>query len=104
MKIFKVRGLLYKLRVTWGEERHHVFTDFKLYQLDKRVKTLDPAWPLLLPKGVSRPEPTKQVNYHFVEQVIYNECGIFKSEIAFQNVAFLSMTLFIFPAPEPNCV
>merc|ERR1719228_2852551 len=45
----KVRGLLYKLRQTWGD-RYHVFTDKKLFQLDQKIKTIDPAWPVTVPK------------------------------------------------------
>ena len=42
----QVRAQLYKLRMTWGE-RFHVFTDLKLYQLDQKIKTIDPAWPVV---------------------------------------------------------
>jgi len=45
----KVRGLLYKLRQTWGD-RYQVFTDKKLFQLDQKIKTIDPAWPVTVPK------------------------------------------------------
>jgi len=51
----KVRSLLYKLRLTWGD-RYQVFTDQKLYQLDKKIKTFDPAWPVRELKP-SRPVP-----------------------------------------------
>ena len=37
--------MLYKLRLTWGD-KYHVFTDQKLYQLDAKIKTIDPAWPV----------------------------------------------------------
>merc|ERR1719481_47104 len=45
----KVRALLYKLRQTWGD-RYQVFTDKKLFQLDQKIKTIDPAWPITVPK------------------------------------------------------
>eukprot|EP00092_Neocalanus_flemingeri_P047972 GFUD01054570.1.p1 GENE.GFUD01054570.1~~GFUD01054570.1.p1 ORF type:complete len:262 (-),score=84.30 GFUD01054570.1:79-864(-) len=48
-KATQVRGLLYKLRLTWGD-RYQVFTDQKLYQLDKKIRTIDPAWPVTVPK------------------------------------------------------
>ena len=51
----QVRSLLYKLRLTWGD-RYQVFTDQKLYQLDKKIKTFDPAWPVRELKP-SRPVP-----------------------------------------------
>ena len=37
--------MLYKLRLTWGD-KYHVFTDQKLHQLDAKIKTIDPAWPV----------------------------------------------------------
>merc|ERR1711976_909029 len=65
----KVRALLYKLRATWGD-RYHVFTDHKLHQLDLKVKTIDPAWPVVAPKGGSGPnKPKIHVNPHFVGKV-----------------------------------
>ncbi len=39
----KTRAALYKLRMTWGE----VFSQEKLRQLDLKVKTLDPKWPVV---------------------------------------------------------
>ena len=38
LKPAQVRMALYKLRLTWGE-RYHVFTDYKLYQLDTKVRS-----------------------------------------------------------------
>ena len=74
LKASQVRALLYKLRLTWGE-RYHVFTDMKLHQLDQKIKSIDPAWPVAAPR--ERPvqpqagaEPTKiHVNPAFVGKV-----------------------------------
>ena len=69
VKSAQVRALLYKLRATWGD-RYHVFTDHKLHQLDLKVKTIDPAWPVVAPKGGSGPnKPKIHVNPHFVGKV-----------------------------------
>ena len=70
-KATQVRGLLYKLRLTWGD-RYQVFTDQKLYQLDKKIRTIDPAWPVTVPKerpqtGV--PSTKIHVNPAFVGKV-----------------------------------
>jgi len=48
-KSTQVRYALHKLRLTWGD-RYQVFTDQKLYQLDKKIQTIDPAWPVPVPK------------------------------------------------------
>jgi hypothetical protein len=40
----KDRTLLYKLRLTWTDT---YFSITKLNQLDKKVQTLDPQWPLI---------------------------------------------------------
>merc|ERR1711933_425459 len=70
----KVRMALYKLRLTWGE-RYHVFTDYKLYQLDLKVKNIDPAWPVPkeAPKERVAPASVKphkiHVNPNFVGKV-----------------------------------
>uniref|UniRef100_A0A0K2T6I2 CID domain-containing protein n=1 Tax=Lepeophtheirus salmonis TaxID=72036 RepID=A0A0K2T6I2_LEPSM len=39
----KVRSLMYRLRNTWND----IFTPTKMFQLDKKVKTMDPAWPIV---------------------------------------------------------
>merc|ERR1711915_989013 len=67
----KVRYALHKLRLTWGD-RYQVFTDQKLYQLDKKIQTIDPAWPVPVPKerlppGV--PSTKIHVNPAFVGKV-----------------------------------
>ena len=62
---------MYKLRQTWGD-RYQVFTDKKLFQLDQKIKTIDPAWPVTVPKerphtGV--PSTKIHVNPAFVGKV-----------------------------------
>ena len=69
----QVRAQLYKLRMTWGE-RFHVFTDLKLYQLDQKIKTIDPAWPVVSVakdrQAAGGAKPTKiHVNPAFVGKV-----------------------------------
>ena len=61
--------MLYKLRLTWGD-KYHVFTDQKLYQLDSKIKTIDPAWPVSAPKERSNNQTPKiLVNPAFVGKV-----------------------------------
>merc|ERR1712018_1072369 len=58
--------MLYKLRQTWGD-KYHVFTDHKLYQLDNKIKTIDPAWPVAAPKERANSQTPKiLVNPAFV--------------------------------------
>ena len=45
----KDRTLLYKLRLTWTD---NYFSITKLNQLDKKVQTLDPNWPIIPSKKV----------------------------------------------------
>ena len=45
----KDRTLLYKLRLTWTDT---YFSITKLNQLDKKIQTLDPNWPLIPSKKV----------------------------------------------------
>ena len=63
--------MLYKLRLTWGD-KYHVFTDQKLHQLDAKIKTIDPAWPVsaVAPKERSNKQTPKiLVNPAFVGKV-----------------------------------
>ena len=65
----QVRAMLYKLRQTWGD-KYHVFTDHKLYQLDTKIKNIDPAWPVVVPKERSNSQTPKiLVNPAFVGKV-----------------------------------
>ena len=69
-----MRYALHKLRLTWGD-RYQVFTDQKLYQLDKKIQTIDPAWPVPVPKerlppGV--PSTKIHVNPAFVGKVSFS--------------------------------
>ena len=69
IKASQVRAMLYKLRLTWGD-KYHVFTDQKLYQLDSKIKTIDPAWPVSAPKERSNNQTPKiLVNPAFVGKV-----------------------------------
>ena len=52
-----------------------MFTDHKLYQLDQKIKTIDPAWPVVAVAKDRQPaaaaKPTKiHVNPAFVGKVI----------------------------------
>ena len=40
----KCRTSLYKLRVTWTD---HYFSPTKLLQLDRKIQTIDPNWPII---------------------------------------------------------
>lgn len=42
----KTRMQMFKLRQTWNE----IFPPKKMYAIDLRVKGIDPAWPILVPK------------------------------------------------------
>jgi len=56
--------LLYKLRLTWWD-RYQVFTGQKLFQLDKKFRTIYPAWPVTVPKERPQtvvPSTKKHVN------------------------------------------
>ena len=71
IKASQVRAMLYKLRLTWGD-KYHVFTDQKLHQLDAKIKTIDPAWPVSAsaPKERSNNQTPKiLVNPAFVGKV-----------------------------------
>ena len=69
IKASQVRAMLYKLRQTWGD-KYHVFTDHKLYQLDNKIKTIDPAWPVAAPKERANSQTPKiLVNPAFVGKV-----------------------------------
>ena len=71
IKASQVRAMLYKLRLTWGD-KYHVFTDQKLYQLDAKIKTIDPAWPVSAsaPKErTNKQTPKILVNPAFVGKV-----------------------------------
>ena len=69
IKASQVRAMLYKLRLTWGD-KYHVFTDQKLYQLDSKIKTIDPAWPVPVPKErTNNQTPKILVNPAFVGKV-----------------------------------
>lgn len=51
-----MRQALFKLRTTWKD----FFPVKKLYALDMKVKTMDPAWPVMAvvePKPKPRPAP-----------------------------------------------
>ena len=75
IKASQVRAMLYKLRLTWGD-KYHVFTDQKLYQLDSKIKTIDPAWPVSAPKERSNNQTPKiLVNPAFVGKVRTNRSG-----------------------------
>ena len=64
IKPVQVRASLHKLRMTWGE-RYHVFTDLKLHQLDQKVHTIDPAWPVIqLKNRSSAPAASKPNKIH----------------------------------------
>ena len=54
------RKALLKLRNTWN----NLFTFTKLNQLDKKIKTLDPAWPIQLPRRdqAAPAAPTKRIH------------------------------------------
>ena len=75
----QVRAMLYKLRQTWGD-KYHVFTDHKLYQLDTKIKNIDPAWPVVVPKERSNSQTPKiLVNPAFVGKVFiesYNSVSV----------------------------
>jgi len=49
-----LRASLYKLRNTWNV----IFPPRKLYELDRKVKTLDPAWPITARPPVAAQTPT----------------------------------------------
>uniref|UniRef100_A0A8C6NY37 Pre-mRNA cleavage complex 2 protein Pcf11 n=1 Tax=Nothobranchius furzeri TaxID=105023 RepID=A0A8C6NY37_NOTFU len=62
------RKSLFKLRSTWDE----VFPLKKLYALDVRVNSLDPAWPI---KPLPSPTNAIHVNPKFLKQVCVCVCG-----------------------------
>lgn len=64
----KVRQSLFKLRSTWTE----FFPANQLYELDMKVKLLDPAWPVMaVPTNppVTVVTPAIHVNPRFIKKV-----------------------------------
>lgn len=57
------RKSLFKLRSTWDD----VFPPKKLYALDVKVNSVDPAWPIKLPPPT--PNSSIHVNPKFLKQV-----------------------------------
>jgi len=57
----KVRSSLYKLRSTWGD-KYQVFSDVMLCELDKKVKKIDPAWPVSEPKGPAQTGSSRNIH------------------------------------------
>ena len=53
----KVRTSLYKLRLTWTD---NYFSQTRLNQIDRKIQTLDPNWPIIPSKKAVQPE--KSVN------------------------------------------
>ena len=52
----RVREEIYNLRKNWGG-RYQVFTDDKLYQLDLKIKEIDPTWPVFKTTSKKRKSP-----------------------------------------------
>jgi len=74
----KIRAQLFKLRSTWGP----FFTYAKLNQLDRRVKEIDPAWPVQdsrnrqgqqqAPPAQKQPQAPASSNIHLNPKLVVN--------------------------------
>ncbi|XP_033103764.1 pre-mRNA cleavage complex 2 protein Pcf11-like [Anneissia japonica] len=60
----KTRESMFKLRSTWNG----LYPDVILHGLDKRVKGIDPAWPIITPPPTSPVPPAIHVNPKFIKK------------------------------------
>ncbi len=56
----ETRLAMHKLRNTWGE----IFSRDRLYQLDLKVRTLDPKWPVVVPVASAAGGHAQATNIH----------------------------------------
>lgn len=71
----KTRAQMFKLRQTWNE----VFPPKKLYAVDVRVQSIDPAWP------ITAVPPTIYVNPKFLRVSMQFSLLCFKTEDLFES-------------------
>lgn len=74
---------MWKLRQTWNE----IFPPKKMFSLDVRVHSIDPAWPIIaLPSSISSVSPGSiHVNPRFLSLVRRADFNLTKKLVFFNN-------------------